>query len=243
MKRRLIIIIAMVIVSILHLSVSAAAVGMPDLTRQCSLTIDMKYGAVSIAGAPVTIYHVADMVLNSADLELAYTGDFAGCGGDLTAIDTTEGNKALAATLLAYVQANAIVPAEGHSKVTDADGHATFTQLKAGLYMVVTGPIEGYEDMAPYVLLIPILADGETWTYDILAEPKTEIVPTPTPTSTPTPTATPTPTPKPTYTPTPTTPPLPQTGVLMWPIPVLAAGGVLLIVIGWIYFYKARNKE
>lgn len=60
--------------------------------------------------------------------------------------------------------------------------------------------------------------------------------PTPSPTPTPAPTPTPKPNePTPAPTPTPTPPPkLPQTGVLWWPVPVLLAAGVVMILFGMI---------
>lgn len=83
---------------------------------------------------------------------------------------------------------------------------------------------------------------------------KTTVLPEtpPTPPSTPTPSPTPTPTPTvtlPDSSPTPSpapgddTPTLPQTGQLWWPVPVLAAGGLLSLLIGCIRKRGVRDEE
>ena len=71
-------------------------------------------------------------------------------------------------------------------------------------------------------------ADGSTLIYDIEANPKTTpaIIPTPIPTPTP----------------TPNDPKLPQTGQLNWPVPVLAASGLAMIIIGFGIYTKGRKN-
>ena len=261
MKKRIAIIVAVFTLCMTQLAVFASAASLPDLTLPCSLTIEMKFAEQSISGAQVTIYHVADTHIGNGNMELELTTEFSSSGADLQSIDTTAGNLALARVLSAYVRTQGIVPESGNSQVTDANGHASFVNLKPGLYLVITGSMPGYLDMAPYLLLLPVSADGETWVYDVLAEPKTEIVPTPTTprptTPTPTPTITPSPsfttstpsstpqeTPHVTFVPAPTpTPVIPQTGVTQWPIPVMALLGVGLFTLGWILFRKSRGEN
>ena len=267
MKKRIAIIMAVFTLCMTQLADFASAASLPDLTLPCSLTIEMKFAEQSIAGAQVTIYHVAETLIRDGNMELELTTAFSGSGADLQTIDTTAGNLALARVLSAYVRTQGIVPGSGNSQVTDANGHASFVNLKPGLYLVTTGSMPGYLDMAPYLLLLPISADGETWVYDVLAEPKTEIVPTPTtprpttprPTTlTPTPTATtpspsfvtstpsstPNETPHVTFIPAPTpTPVIPQTGVTQWPIPVMALLGIGLFTLGWVLLRKSRGEN
>lgn len=75
--------------------------------------------------------------------------------------------------------------------------------------------------------------------------PDSEPSPTPTPTPVPSPSGNdpePTPTPAPTSTPD-DAPTLPQTGQLWWPVPVLAAAGLLLLLIGCIRKRGAGDEE
>lgn len=90
-----------------------------------------------------------------------------------------------------------------------------FNNVPVGLYLVVQdGSFDGYEGIDPFLVSIPLKEDG-SYVYDVNASPK---VGTLTKTS-----------PKP----TPPTPTIPKTGQLNWPIPVLAFGGILFILIGW----------
>gem|GEM_PF-3571948 len=213
MKKRFITAVLLMVACVSQLTVSVLAVStIPDLTRPCSLTIEMKYEGVNIPNAQIAIYHVADTVMDNGDMTLVLTTGFGGFTGDLAAIETTEGNQALAVSLRTYASNNGVAPAAGHIQVTGTGGKVSFTNLKAGLYLVLTGYVAGYRTIAPYMLMIPTSPDLQTWTYDVFAEPKTEIIPTATPTATPTPPpgggSTPPPpttqTPRPTATPTPT---------------------------------------
>ena len=121
------------------------------------------------------------------------------------------------------------------------DWQYTWTELDAGSHWQVTE----YDTPEGYSVLVS--QEGAVF---IMTNRYHEDVPTPSPSPSPTPSA-PTPSPSPTFStaapslsptstpiPTPTAtgkpPILPQTGMLWWPVPVLACGGMLLFLIGWI---------
>ncbi len=98
---------------------------------------------------------------------------------------------------------------------------ASFDNLTPGLYLIVQyDPAEGYYVLSPFLVSVPYMVNGE-YVYDVTASAKSELEKEP---------------------PTETTKPsggLPQTGQLNWPVPTLAALGMMLIAIGWVL----RNKK
>ena len=142
---------------------------------------------------------------------------------------------------------------------TDSSGSVSFTSLAQGLYLVggVTHQQGSHRyQSAPCLISLPSW-DGSTgvWELNVTAFPKLERRgisggdPTPTPTEPDTPLP-----PDPEDQPvdpveppdTPPTPPvgpekLPQTGQLKWPVPVLAALGMLLLLAGSILMRRERD--
>ena len=232
----------------MRLSITVSAASVPDVLLPCSLTVELKHDGKSISSARETIYHVADMVINNGNMELEFTGEFSGSNTDLSTIATISGNQALAKSLLTYVGANGIQPKSGNSQVTDANGRASFADLKAGLYLITTGSVPGYLDMAPYMLLLPVSADGKEWVYDVFAEPKTEIVPVTSP-ATSNSTST-TATSSSTWGKSSSTPErdvqvtIPKTGINnMWSALLITVAAIFLFAIGWILFQKFRVER
>lgn len=102
-----------------------------------------------------------------------------------------------------------------------------FENLEPGLYLVVqTGDIKGYEKIHPFLVTVPYKNH-----MDVDAEPKFEQE-KPCPTE---------PEGKP-HRP-PHRPPLIQTGQLNWPVPVLAGGGILLFMLGWVLVFRKRKRN
>lgn len=114
---------------------------------------------------------------------------------------------------------------------SDSEGLAVFANVEYGSYVLHQANQKGaayvFDDVA---FELPYLdKDGESNNY-LTIQPKVA------PPATPKPAATPTPTPVPDKT-------LPQTGLLQWPIPVLAIGGALLVVVGCVLARrKGKNK-
>ena len=110
------------------------------------------------------------------------------------------------------------------------DGLVVMEDLKLGLYLVAqVDPAEGYEPINPFLIGVPNLDDG-VYTYQVEASPKVSVKPLP-----------PEPT-KPTE-PRPPEPYLPQTGQLNWPVPLMAAVGLLLFAAGWAMWRKGGYES
>ncbi len=126
----------------------------------------------------------------------------------------------------------------------DSNGSAGFYNLPFGSYMILqTVPSSGYYAISSFNVKIPMFEDGE-WIYDIDASPKTEpLRPVPEPELPPG-------NPEPEIIP-PEEPEteaadnggLPQTGQLNWPIPLLAGGGLLLVVIGLVLSMRKKDRH
>ena len=106
-----------------------------------------------------------------------------------------------------------------------ADGTYRFTNLKTGLYLIrQQKAADGYNDMNSFLVSVPSLVNGE-YLYDIAADVKTQLY-----TQSP---------------PHPSEPPekLPQTGLLYWPVPVMAAVGLALLLVGVLLLRKRESND
>ena len=94
----------------------------------------------------------------------------------------------------------------GVTRTPDDGGIVRFLDLSPGLYLIRQTTVgEGYQPFSPFLAGIPTVI-GDFVCYDVDASPKVAALPT--------------------------GPQLPQTGQLRWPVPVLALGGVTLILLG-----------
>ncbi len=136
-----------------------------------------------------------------------------------------------------------MLKAIGTEAKIDSHGSAGFYDLPLGTYLIMqTVPSSGYFAMSSFYVHIPMFADG-AWIYDIDASPKTELLK---PNSEP---ELPPEEPKPEI---PSKEPdtealinggLPQTGQLNWPIPLLAGGGLLFVVIGLVLSLRKKDRH
>lgn len=183
-----------------------------------SVCVTMTYRGEAIPGGTMTLYLVA---LPGEDAYV-YTGGFAGCGIDLSDITAAQTAQELAD----YAVAMGIT---GTTAQIDGEGKVCFDDLEYGLYLMVQDQAaEGYTPVSPFLVTVPG-QDGEA---DVDASPKLTVQPAATETTPPT-TTTET---------TPTDSTLPQTGQLNWPVPVLAAAGVLVFLFGW-YLTRSARKD
>ncbi len=197
-----------------------------DLTKKGSISISLysEEAEAYVTDGVLTIYQVADLYLDDGNEAYAYTDAFSGCDASLD--DVTE--ALLADKLAAYVEDNGIT---GVAENISEDGSVTFSDLTLGLYLVMqTTDSTGFYTIEPFVVTVPQDVDG-VWVYNVDASPKVEINPTPTVPEEPNEPEEPE-TPETPETPTPSGSTLPQTGQLVWPIPILAAAGVLFCIIG-----------
>lgn len=217
------------ILSVLLLCCSGASVfaseKLPDLDRKGSITVTVRdtESKSRVSGGTLQLYKIASVKLDNGNYSFTYTKAFSGCPFSLEKLSSRE----LAQELADYA---ADKKAEVKAEKKVSAGTARFSGLDLGLYLVTQdSPAEGYSRLAPFLVTIP-LKDGSGLVYDVDASPKAGTVtkdrePGTEPGSEPA---------KPGET------TLPQTGQLWWPVPLLAAAGLALFVMGWV---KRRNDR
>lgn len=148
---------------------------------------------------------------------------------------------------------------------TNKNGTAVFSQMDTGLYLVIGSntKVSGTQyHSAPFLVSIPEqTSDGTAWTYEVTANPKSEPSDdhkkddgdnnTDHPSDKPdnktedktNPTNPDTSGKRPSGSDTSTTKKdLPYTGILQWPIPVLAGTGLVLMILGWKINRSKKNQ-
>ena len=242
MHRRMAAALAILLTTLLALCAPALAV-----VPTGSLTLPL-------VGAPFKLYLVAE---HDEASDFALCGEFAGSSVDLSDLSTAGKLAQAALDLERWAEEKEIAPLAQQN--TDSSGSVSFTSLAQGLYLVggVTHQQGSHRyQSAPCLISLPSW-DGSTgvWELNATAFPKFEHRGTSGGDSTPTPTEPDTPTPPdpedqpvdPVEPPdTPPTPPvgpekLPQAGQLKWPVPVLAALGMLLLLAGSILMRRERD--
>lgn len=140
-----------------------------DPVKNGSVSVTLKDGDSAVAGAEITLYKVADAKILNGSLHFAFTGEFEDFGGTPDELRDLADVRRLAD----YAVEN---NAEGEALRIGEDGFVCFEKLSLGLYLVVqTGSVQGYSDCTPFLVSVPVEADGE-WIYDIDATPKMDIV-------------------------------------------------------------------
>lgn len=250
---------------------SAFALEVVDLSRTGSIKVSLYDSETSeaVGGGTLTLYRVAKVQKDNANLSFVYTNGFEDCGVELG--DLSEGELAgrLAEKIAATAESTTV-------EISDF-GAAEFGDLEVGLYLVVqTTAAENYNVINPFLVSVPIQENG-SYVYDVDALPKvgTAAKKTPEPPDTPdTPDKPEEENPNTPAAPGPDNPDgwvlgahgekiylnpeapspdnpsgyvmgahgLPQTGQLNWPIPVLAVTGVVLVAAG-IKLKKGNRKD
>lgn len=224
--------LAVMIVLVNHVSVFAISGSEIDMDETGSISITIKYENNPVAGGSLTLYNVASISLDGGNLSYVLTSDFSEFETDFSDISS----DTFAKDLKNYADANKL---EGKTEEVDEDGKVLFEGLNLGLYLMVQkDAADGYYEMNPFVVSVPDESMGKV-VYNVDASPKTEIIrkpvePPETETTTVVPTTTAYNVNAPTGAPTPTVPTvIPQTGLLIWPVLLLAMVGLLLMAIGW----------
>lgn len=200
-------------------------------TESGSITVhanEAQNKTLPIAGVQITLYHIAQLA-NDNSTRYILTSDFSGFTQPLT-WNTSSDCAELAAQLYDYAES---VHSTGSTKITGKDGQVKFDALERGLYLVVqTGKeSEKYKTFSPGLIEIP-LYDANQFEYHVNLYPKIDKTsPTPTPTI---------PIPDPD---TPGGGDLPSTGLLQWPVPVMALVGCILLLVGGTFIVLSRKKE
>lgn len=224
MKRRIISALgALLLLSVLIIPVSAAV---PDTSRTGSISATMTYDGETVPGGTLTLYRVAEVNIDGADYGYRYVEPYTDCGISLADISAAS----TAADLARYTVQNRV---RGETKRINAAGQISFTDLQTGLYLLMQyNAAEGFYPMAPFLVSIPGVTDG-VYIYDVNASPKLDLEPA-IPTTQPTRPSRPT---------KPTGPSLPQTGQTNWPVPVMAAAGMLMVALGWGLYASSKKKN
>lgn len=252
----------------------AFALEVVDLSRTGSIKVSLYDSETSeaVGGGTLTLYRVAKVQKDNANLSFVYTNGFEDCGVELG--DLSEGELAgrLAEKIAATAESTTV-------EISDL-GVAEFDDLEVGLYLVVqTTAAENYNVINPFLVSVPIQENG-SYVYDVDALPKvgTAAKKTPEPPDTPdtpdTPDKPEEENPNTPVAPGPDNPDgwvlgangekiylnpeapspdnpnghvmgahgLPQTGQLNWPIPVLAVTGAVLVAAG-IKLKKGTRKD
>lgn len=198
-----------------------------DLSARGVITLEMQDGDKAVSGGVFWLYRVGDPVIRENNLQFELTEAFRESAVSLEDLRLS----GVAEALFHYTENHPDL--EKQVQTADAQGKAQFQDVECGLYLVVQKPIEpnyAYERMSAFIVSMPMTnSDGTGWEYSVTASPKLVDRPLPTPTPTPKPD---TPSEK-----------LPQTGMLMWPIPVLGAAGIALFALGWILCFSGKKHE
>lgn len=221
MKKRILLssVTALIVALCCAFTVTAYAHDVPDTTKSGSIRGTMLYGTEPVGGGTLTLFKVADVTENNGNYSFTLTDAFAGSGASL---DNFE-DKTLASMLAAYAESRGI---SGTTISIDSDGAWSAEGLELGLYLVVQyEPAYGFEAISPFIVSVPMYdEDTDKYIYDVNAQPKLEALTQETTT-----TVTGEDTPK---ADTPKKDTLPNTGQLLWPIPVLAVLGAVLLLAG-----------
>lgn len=213
------------LLSVLILPASAAVV---DTSRTGSISASMTDDGKPVSGGSLTIYRVAEVKAVPGGYGFELVEPYTESGISLEDISSADTADALAE----FTRRNRI---EGTTQPIGRDGTVTFKNLPLGLYLVMQHEAApGYFAMNPFLVSLPGNEDGE-YIYDVNATPKLELDKAPKPPTEPT---------KPTETePTPDDDKLPQTGLVNWPVPVMAVGGIFLILLGVHLCAPAKKKN
>lgn len=180
--------------------------------------------------------------------EMTVTDDFSGYPVQIHAESDGDWNT-LASTLESYVLRDKLVPVnEGK---TDDQGIISFptgtNMLENGLYLVVgtRHTQDGYVyDAQPFLVMLPTAdISSNAWIYDVIANPKYEKRKVPaSPEDEKNPPGNSVPPKSNTYMPGNDTK-LPQTGQMWWPVPILFAIGLTLLILGILQRRGERNEK
>lgn len=202
---------------------------LPDLNRKGSITVTFTYYDETTGktypvsnGNSVALFKVADVVSEDGGFKFVPDSRFSSIGE----IPETDEELNSANLELAEKLAKIAAPYDYDESPAEmnADGVVSFPDLEVGLYLVLQakqGTGDNKFTIAPFLVSIPFRNPDGSLIYDVDASTKPiGIAKEKTP-------------------PPPPPPSIPQTGQLWWPVPVLGALGVALLVAGIII--KRRN--
>lgn len=231
---------------------------MPNGEIKGSITVEMKYGEKAVAGGSLTAYRIGQVKSSDGNYCFEKTNDMKAFNGSYEDIASPE----LAENAAAFVKSNKI---NEYAVANNQNGKAVFGNLDLGLYLIVqTKASDGYEPLKPFLVSIPMNEDGQ-YIYDVNAKGKFRLQQAQT--------SAPNTFPDPNNhgnLDDPSGPniqvnqssqssqssnssnsgsagssaeKLPQTGQLNWPIPLLAALGLMLFAFGWFLSFGRKGDS
>ena len=259
MKKTWKLLTAVLLAAVMTLSmITCAAAVESEESFKGSITVTLERKDKPVKGLEVTLYQVGTGAVENNNWQFALVEALASEVGDLelNGLSAAEVEE-ITDTLVKHIKK---MPAEEKAaltvatKASDENGEIVFDDLGAGVYLAVRTKLSGYE-FAPALVYLPY-GDETGWDDEIAVNPKVSVNqgsdPKDPPENPPEIPDEPPPGGNKDYPPgdpgleiPPEDPPLanlPQTGLLQWPIPVMAAAGLLLLGTGMLVERKRRTN-
>lgn len=236
-----------VLVGILLCHMPIQAKELVDTSATCSLSLQLSEDETDFIDTVVTIYKLADV---DSFYEFDLIEEFETCDIEVNA-ETESLLAESTSNVSAYITEYDIISTA--SEITDENGTVVFQNLTVGMYMVNVDSYTSGDSIYivdSFIVKLPLLEENGSYLYDVTAKPKSSSYATVSNTilSTEEPT-----------TEEPTTEEsvievvqetviqtigktLPQTGMLRWPIYILACTGLCMIIVG-IYLTRTESKQ
>ena len=266
MKKTLKLLTAVLLAAVMTLSmITCAAAVESEESFKGSITVTLERNDKPVKGLEVTLYQVGTGAVENNNWQFALVEALASEVGDLELNGLSAAEvEAITDTLVKHIKK---MPAEEKAaltvatKASDENGEIVFDDLGAGVYLAVRTKLSGYE-FSPALVYLPY-GDETGWDEEIAVNPKVSVSqssdpkdpPKDPPENPPEIPDEPPPTGNKEYPPGDPGDPgvelpeeevplatLPQTGLLQWPIPVMAAAGLLLLGTGMLVERKRRTN-
>ena len=187
-----------------------------DLEQEGSITLELQFDDAPVIGGQFSCTKVADVVDEDGNLYFKTLKEEKIYREGIPAVSTME----------QLVKENEVFFHPQTLTLNNESGTVVFQKLLPGLYLITQDTqTQDYCKINPFLVSVPYMDEG-VYIYDVSAKAKTALEKEVT---------------------EPTKPEdkdekLPQTGQLNWPIPVLAASGLIIFVLGW-YLRFGRKKD
>ncbi|MBQ4560752.1 MAG: hypothetical protein IJA55_00290 [Clostridia bacterium] len=239
MKKALLFVIIVTLI-LLSLDIAVFSRVLPDLERNGSVSVTMRYGGNPVPGGTMTLYRVGDVVIEDGNCIFKLTEHFAELDLNLSDLESDQ----LVFDVAGHIDDNNI---DGVTKDIDANGRVIFEALEPGLYMLIQKTAAtGYNCSNPFLVSLPMNGNDE-YIYDVDASAKAELT-------------------KNNDNPYDDTTPdsdtstggrdttggrvttsggnrLPQTGQLKWPIPILTVAGAGFVLVGMLLCFGSKRTH
>lgn len=168
MKNKIIRIFLLIIISSFMSIYQVNASNVVDFSKLGSIEITLSdRDNENIKGAEITLYHIANATNKDHNLSLEYTSNYEMCGVELTNINDE--------ILIDALEQCTKEKESNLKQVTNEEGKVKFENLKLGLYLVKqTNQVKGYSTIDSFLIILPVL-ENDSWEYNIMANPKTEV--------------------------------------------------------------------